>query len=123
VSDAQRELWTIERLRAEDGEWVYDSFDGKVKGFQTHRIYAAKLVENCVQGIAAALAMPPAPFLPVGHAYVGIQEGEYDGQFATGVRGTYQITRSLNANVGVSGGSGLYGHVAVTAGMGYEFGG
>ena len=41
----------------------------------------------------------------------------------SGIRGTYQITRSLNANVGVSGGSGLYGHVAVTAGMGYEFGG
>ncbi len=79
--------------------------------------------QYAASGIAAALAMPPAPFLPVGHAYVGIQEGEYDGQFATGVRGTYQITRSLNANVGVSGGSGLYGHVAVTAGMGYEFGG
>ena len=79
--------------------------------------------QYAASGIAAALAMPPAPFLPVGHAYVGVQEGTYDGQFATGIRGTYQITRSLNANVGVSGGSGLYGHVAVTAGMGYEFGG
>ena len=79
--------------------------------------------QYAASGIAAALAMPPAPFLPVGHAYIGVQEGTYDGQFATGIRGTYQITRSLNANVGVSGGSGLYGHVAVTAGMGYEFGG
>ena len=79
--------------------------------------------QYAASGIAAALAMPPAPFLPVGHAYVGVQEGEYDGQFATGIRGTYQITSSLDANVGVSGGSGLYGHVAVTAGMGYEFGG
>ena len=79
--------------------------------------------QYAASGIAAALAMPPAPFLPVGHAYIGVQEGTYDGQFATGIRGTYQITSSLDANVGVSGGSGLYGHVAVTAGMGYEFGG
>ena len=79
--------------------------------------------QYAASGIAAALAMPPAPFLPVGHAYVGIQEGEYDGQFATGIRATYQITHNLNANIGMSGGSGLYGHVAVTAGMGYEFGG
>ena len=69
------------------------------------------------------MAIYPGPFLPVGHAYIGVQEGTYDGQFATGIRGTYQITSSLDANVGVSGGSGLYGHVAVTAGMGYEFGG
>ena len=41
--------------RSESGEWVYDSFDGKVKGFQTHRIYGAKCVENAVQGIAAAI--------------------------------------------------------------------
>ena len=79
--------------------------------------------QYAASGIAAALAMPPAPFLPVDHAYVGVQEGEYDGQFATGIRATYQITHNLNANIGMSGGSGLYGHVAVTAGMGYEFGG
>ncbi len=37
--------------------------------------------------------------------------------------GRTRLPSSLDANVGVSGGSGLYGHVAVTAGMGYEFGG
>ena len=78
--------------------------------------------EFAASGIAAALAMPPAPLLPVGHAYVGIQEGEYDGQTATGIRATYQITRRLNANLGFSSGTGLYGHMAVTGGVGYEFG-
>ncbi len=79
--------------------------------------------EFAASGIAAALAMPPAPFLSAGKAYVGIQEGEYDGQTATGIRATYQLTRRLNANLGFSSGTGLYGHMAVTGGVGYEFGG
>ena len=39
-----------------------------------------------------------------------------------GAKATYQITRRWNANVGVSGGFGQYGHTAVAAGVGCTFG-
>ena len=73
-------------------------------------------------GIAAALAMPGSPTLCPGMGYVGLQTGEYDGQTAVGARFTYQMSKHWNANIGVSGGTGTYGHVAVTAGVGYAFG-
>jgi YadA-like C-terminal region./Haemagglutinin. len=73
-------------------------------------------------GIAAALAMPGSPILCPGMGYVGVQTGEYDGQTAVGARFTYQVSQHWNANVGVSGGTGAFGHVAVTAGVGYAFG-
>ncbi|MDD2750569.1 hypothetical protein [Acidithiobacillus sp.] len=73
-------------------------------------------------GIAAALAMPGSPTLCPGMGYVGLQTGEYDGQTAVGARFTYQMSKHWNANIGVSGGTGAYGHVAVTAGVGYAFG-
>jgi hypothetical protein len=73
-------------------------------------------------GIAAALAMPSAPYLPSGHMYVGAQVASYYGEQALGVRATYQINHNWDANLGISSGTGTYGHVAVTAGIGYEFG-
>ena len=73
-------------------------------------------------GIAAALAMPSSPVLAPGQLYVGAEMGTYDSQQAIGAKATYQITRRWNANVGVSGGFGQYGHTAVAAGVGYTFG-
>lgn len=73
-------------------------------------------------GIAAALAMPSSPVLNPGQVYVGAEMGTYDGQQAIGAKATYQITSRWNANVGVSGGFGQYGHTAVAAGVGYTFG-
>ena len=73
-------------------------------------------------GIAAALAMPSSPVLNPGQVYVGTEMGSYDGQQAVGAKMTYQISRRWNANVGVSGGFGQYGHTAVAAGVGYTFG-
>lgn len=73
-------------------------------------------------GIAAALAMPSDPVLRPGSAYVGVEAASYYGQQAVGVKGTYQIDRHWNADVGVSSGTGYYGHIAVAAGVGYEFG-
>ena len=73
-------------------------------------------------GIAAALAMPSSPVLNPGQLYVGAEMGSYDGQQAIGAKATYQISRRWNANVGVSGGFGQYGHTAVAAGVGYTFG-
>jgi len=106
--------------RSESGEWVYDSFDGKVKGFQTHRIYAAKLVENCVQGIAAALAMPSSPYLRPGHYAVGVQAATYGGEQGFGARATFQMSNHWSANAGVAGGTGIYGQVGGTVGVQYE---
>ena len=73
-------------------------------------------------GIAAALAMPSSPVLDPGQLYVGTEMGSYDGQQAIGAKATYQISSRWNANVGVSGGFGQYGHTAVAAGVGYTFG-
>ena len=82
----------------------------------------ANAEQFAASGIAAALAMPSSPVLAPGQLYVGTEMGTYDGQQAVGAKVTYQITARLNANVGVSGGFGQYGHTAVAAGVGYTFG-
>lgn len=71
-------------------------------------------------GIAAALAMPPSPFLHPGHYALGIQGGFYGGMSAVGGRATYQITRHWSINAGISAGTGQYSSYAETVGAQWE---
>jgi autotransporter adhesin len=54
------------------------------------------------QGVAAALAMPSMPTLPVGKKWMGAAVGNYAGASAIGFAFGYQVNDNLNLGLGVS---------------------
>lgn len=75
------------------------------------------------QGVAAALAIPSMPTLPVGKKWMGAAVGNYAGASAVGFAFGYQVSEGLNLGVGVStaASSGSGNNIATRVQAGYSW--